>query len=157
MANDPMDRVVPLNSLSGYKVADGEPDIRGWDVVASDGRRLGRVDDLLVDTQANKVRYVNVEGGPQGHVTIPIGYARLERDSKQVLVDRVSDEQFQALPAYNRGGPVTRDYEEQVGRACNLSTSPATPDFYEREEFRGGDVRMQLNEEQLAVGTREVS
>jgi uncharacterized protein YrrD len=77
MANEPMDRVVPMNQLSGYKVADGEPDIRGWDVMASDGRRLGRVDDLLVDTQANKVRYVDVEGGPQGHVTIPIGYARL--------------------------------------------------------------------------------
>jgi uncharacterized protein (TIGR02271 family) len=158
MANDPMDRVVPLNSLSGYKVADGEPDIRGWDVMASDGRRLGRVDDLLVDTQANKVRYVNVEGGPQGHVTIPIGYARLERDSKQVLVDRVSDEQFQALPAYNRGGPVTRDYEEQVGRAFNRDASAGTQgDYYEHDAFRGDEVRLTLSEEELSVGKREVA
>ncbi len=158
MANDPMDRVVPLNSLSGYKVADGEPDIRGWDVMASDGRRLGRVDDLLVDTQANKVRYVNVEGGPQGHVTIPIGYARLERDSKQVLVDRVSDEQFQALPAYNRGGPVTRDYEEQVGRAFNRDASASTQeDYYEHDAFRGDEVRLTLSEEELAIGKRQVA
>ena len=156
MANEPMDRVVPMNQLSGYKVADGEPDIRGWDVMTSDGRRLGRVDDLLVDTQANKVRYVEVEGGTQGHVTIPIGYARLERDSKQVLVDRLSDDQFQALPAYDRG-PVTRDYEERVGRACNLNASPATPDFYENEAFRGNEMRLTLSEEELAIGKRQVS
>jgi uncharacterized protein (TIGR02271 family) len=156
MANEPMDRVVPMNQLSGYKVADGEPDIRGWDVMASDGRRLGRVDDLLVDTQANKVRYVDVEGGPQGHVTIPIGYARLERDSKQVLVDRLSDDQFGALPAYDRG-PITRDYEERVGRACNLQGSPATPDFYENEAFRADEMRLTLSEEQLSIGKREVS
>jgi uncharacterized protein (TIGR02271 family) len=156
MANEPMDRVVPMNQLSGYKVADGEPDIRGWDVMASDGRRLGRVDDLLVDTQANKVRYVDVEGGPQGHVTIPIGYARLERDRHQVLVDRLSDDQFQALPAYDRG-PITRDYEERVGRACNLNASPATPDFYEADAFRGDEMRLTLSEEELSVGKRQVS
>jgi uncharacterized protein (TIGR02271 family) len=156
MANEPMDRVVPLNSLSGYKVADGEPDIRGWDVMTSDGRKLGRVDDLLVDTQANKVRYVDVEGGAQGHVTIPIGYARLERDRNQVLVDRLSDDQYQALPAYDRG-PITRDYEERVGRACNLNASPATPDFYEADAFRGDEMRLTLSEEELAIGKRQVS
>ena len=156
MANEPMDRVVSLNDLSGYKVADGEPDIRGWDVVASDGRRLGRVDDLLVDTQANKVRYVDVEGGPQGHVTIPIGYARLERDSKQVLVDRLSDDQYSALPAYNRQ-PITRDYEEQVGRACNLTASSATPDFYNNDAFRDDEMRLTLSEEELAIGKRQVA
>jgi uncharacterized protein (TIGR02271 family) len=156
MANDPMDRVVPMNQLSGYKVADGEPDIRGWDVMASDGRRLGRVDDLLVDTQANKVRYVDVEGGPQGHVTIPIGYARLERDRHQVLVDRLSDDQFQALPAYDHT-PITRDYEERVGRACNLQASAATPDFYENDAFRGDEMRLTLSEEELAIGKRQVS
>jgi uncharacterized protein (TIGR02271 family) len=155
MANE-MDRVVPMNQLSGYKVADGEPDIRGWDVVASDGRRLGRVDDLLVDTQANKVRYVDVDGEGR-HVTIPIGYATLERDRKQVLVDRLGDEQFNALPAYGRG-PITRDYEEQVGRACNLGTSPATPDFYENDAFRASnEMRLTLNEEELSVGTRQVA
>jgi uncharacterized protein (TIGR02271 family) len=114
------------------------------------------VDDLLVDTQANKVRYVDVEGGPQGHVTIPIGYARLERDRHQVLVDRLSDDQFQALPAYDHQ-PITRDYEERVGRACNLEASPATPDFYETDAFRADDMRLTLSEEELAIGKRQVT
>ncbi|HEX6913020.1 MAG TPA: DUF2382 domain-containing protein [Longimicrobium sp.] len=156
MANEPMDRVVPMNQLSGYRVADGEPDIRGWDVMASDGRRLGRVDDLLVDTQANKVRYVDVEGGPQGHVTIPIGYARLERDRHRVLVDRLNDDQFRALPAYDHT-PITRDYEERVGRACSLGASAATPDFYETDAFRADEMRLTLNEEELAIGRRQVA
>ena len=155
MANE-MDRVVPLNSLPGYKVADGEPDIRGWDVVASNGRRLGRVDDLLVDTQANKVRYVDVDGEGR-HVTIPIGYATLERERREVLVDRLGEEQYSALPSYDRG-PITRDYEEQVGRACRVDASAATPDFYEADAFRGRDeMRLTLSEEQLSVGKREVS
>jgi uncharacterized protein (TIGR02271 family) len=151
-----MDRVVPLNQLSGYKVADGEPDIRGWDVVAGDGSRLGKVDDLLVDTQANKVRYVDVDSGDR-HVTVPIGYARLEESRHQVLVDGLGSEQMQALPSYTRGA-ITRDYEEQVGRACNVTTAAATPDFYEHDAFRGGDreMRLTLNEEQLAVGKRQV-
>jgi uncharacterized protein (TIGR02271 family) len=155
MANEPMDRVVPLNSLSGYKVAEGEPDIRGWDVLASDGRRLGRVDDLLVDTHANKVRYMDVDGDEGRHVTIPIGYARIERDQRQVLVDGVGEEQYSALPAYDRG-PITRDYEERVGQAWNLNAAADT-DFYETDAFRSKDeMRLTLNEEQLSVGKREV-
>ncbi|HEU4881147.1 MAG TPA: DUF2382 domain-containing protein [Longimicrobium sp.] len=158
MASEPMDRVVPLNQLSGYKVADGEPDIRGWDVVAGDGSRLGKVDDLLVDTQANKVRYVDVdvEGGDR-HVTVPIGYARLEETRHQVLVDGLGSEQMQALPSYTRGA-ITRDYEEQVGRAFNVGTAAATSDFYEHDAFRSNDreMRLTLNEEQLSVGKRQV-
>jgi uncharacterized protein (TIGR02271 family) len=158
MASEPMDRVVPLNQLSGYKVADGEPDIRGWDVVASDGSRLGKVDDLLVDTQANKVRYVDVDmDGDARHVTVPIGYARLEENRHQVLVDGLGTEQLRALPNYTHGG-ITRDYEEQVGRACNVTAPAATPDFYEADAFRNNDreMRLTLNEEQLSVGKRQV-
>ena len=45
---------------SGYKVAEGDPDVRGWAVIGQDGRRIGEVDDLLVDTHAMKVRYLEV-------------------------------------------------------------------------------------------------
>lgn len=45
---------------SGYKVAEGDPDVRGWDVMDRDGHRIGEVDDLLIDTEAMKVRYLEV-------------------------------------------------------------------------------------------------
>lgn len=50
-----------LSKLRGFTVAHGDPDVRGWHVFASDGHRIGEVHDLLVDTQALKVRYLDVE------------------------------------------------------------------------------------------------
>ena len=41
-----------LNDLDEFKVADGYPDIRGWEVRTGDGHKLGKVGDLVVDTQA---------------------------------------------------------------------------------------------------------
>lgn len=50
---------------SGYRVAEGDPDVRGWDVMDRDGRRIGEVDDLLIDTEALKVRYLEVRLDPR--------------------------------------------------------------------------------------------
>ena len=120
MANNDMDRVVPLGQLDDYKVAEGDPDVRGWEVMASDGRKIGEVDELLVDTNAMKVRYldVDVEDGVIGdgmdrHVLIPIGYARLEQERDRVMVDGLASADLHALPAYDQG-PLTRDFESSV-------------------------------------------
>lgn len=54
-------RVAALRNLRGYKVAEGDPDVRGWEVTGGDGLRIGTVNDLLVDTVAGKVRYLDIE------------------------------------------------------------------------------------------------
>ncbi|HET9226156.1 MAG TPA: PRC-barrel domain-containing protein [Thermoanaerobaculia bacterium] len=54
-------RVAALRNLPGYKVADEDPDVRGWEVVGGDGVRIGSVNDLLVDTVAGKARYLDIE------------------------------------------------------------------------------------------------
>ena len=54
-------RVTPLRYLRAYRIADGDPDVRGWEVVGGDGRRIGSVNDLLVDTAEGKVRYLDVQ------------------------------------------------------------------------------------------------
>jgi sporulation protein YlmC with PRC-barrel domain len=41
--------VRPLTEVPALRVADPERDVRGWDVLDRDGRRLGTVADLLVD------------------------------------------------------------------------------------------------------------
>ena len=41
MANE-MDRIVPLDDLEDFEVAEGEPDVPGWEVLASDGDRSVR-------------------------------------------------------------------------------------------------------------------
>ena len=53
-------RVSPLRSLHNHRITDGDPDVRGWEVYGADNRRIGRVDDLLVDTEAMKTRYLAV-------------------------------------------------------------------------------------------------
>ena len=54
-------QLVHLDDLHDFKIAEGEPDIRGWDVRGTDGNKLGEVADLLVDTAAMKVRYIEVK------------------------------------------------------------------------------------------------
>ncbi len=53
--------LTPLRELHGYRVVAGDPDVRGWGVLGADGRRIGEVEDLLVDTAALRVRYLEVE------------------------------------------------------------------------------------------------
>jgi hypothetical protein len=118
MAHDDMDRVVPLGQLDDFEVADGDPDVRGWEVLAADGRTIGEVDELLVDAHAMKVRYldVDVDGGviaDDRHVLIPIGFARLDREHDRVMVDGLTATDLLGVPAYGQG-PLTRDFEISV-------------------------------------------
>jgi len=53
-------QLVHFDDLDDFKIADGDPDIRGWDVRGTDGEKIGEVEDLLVDTAAMKVRYIEV-------------------------------------------------------------------------------------------------
>lgn len=57
-------RVAALRNLPGYKVADEDPDVRGWEVGGGDGARIGTVNDLLVDTVSGKVCYLDLELDP---------------------------------------------------------------------------------------------
>ena len=75
--------VTPLRSLHNFRVAEGDPDVRGWNVLGADGRKMGEVDELLVDTRALRVRYLDVtldleaiqEWGAAAAETSPAGAA----------------------------------------------------------------------------------
>ena len=47
----------------GQTVADPAEDVRGRRVIDVDGTKVGRIADLLVDTQQRKVRFLRVEHG----------------------------------------------------------------------------------------------
>jgi uncharacterized protein (TIGR02271 family) len=188
MANE-MDRVVPLGQLDDFKVAEGDPDVRGWQVVASDGRKIGEVDELLIDTNAMKVRYLDVEvenglmAEPDRHVLVPIGYARLDRGSDQVMVDNIASTDLRSMPAYDQS-PVTRDYETSVrnsfmggaagagmaagtagttGAAGSMGTAGTThdTDFYTHDSFDDnrfyGRETGNANEQRLTLSEEELS
>lgn len=146
MADDEMERVIPLGQLDDFTVADGDPDVRGWDVLAADGRKIGEVDELLVDSTAMKVRYLDVDvddGAAAGdrHVLIPIGYARLDRERDRVLVDALQSGDLGGMPVYDQG-PVTRDFEGSVRDSFRASAATAEADRPSAtdDDFYAGDA-----------------
>lgn len=85
-----------LGDLRDFTIADRELDIRGWSVRLPDGRKVGKVDDLVVDTTDLTVRYLEVKvdrdaAGTDDDtwVLIPVGAARLDEKDDAVVVDRL--------------------------------------------------------------------
>jgi len=155
-------RVARLKDLKDFTVAKGDPDVRGWNVYANDGRRIGEVDELLVDVQVMKVRYLDVDldrdvlsatGGALGaspaapgtaaapgarsdHVLIPIGSAQLDEREDRVIVDLLHT-LVGGLPSYDHG-PVTREYETSVRQHFDRDYrhDPARDqDFYDNDLY----------------------
>src|SRR5689334_363896 len=82
------ERLVGLSTLGSWKVSDGEPDIRGWDVKTVSGRQLGSVHDLLVDPDAGEVVLVDVDlPGTDRHTFVPIRVVQIDRARRLVLMD----------------------------------------------------------------------
>jgi hypothetical protein len=80
--------LTPLSSLDSWKVSEGEPDIRGWDVRTVSGRELGSVADLLVDADAGEVVLLDIDlPGTVRHTFVPIRVAQLDRARRIVLMD----------------------------------------------------------------------
>ena len=81
-------RLIRLTDLKHFKIADGEPDIRGWNVFTATGRELGEVDDLLVDTELEEVVMVDVDlKRDDRHTLAPIKAAWIDREHKRVVLN----------------------------------------------------------------------
>lgn len=50
-----------LKDLPEYKVAEDYPDVTGWDVIDTQGQRIGDVSNLLVSKREERVVYLDVE------------------------------------------------------------------------------------------------
>ncbi len=80
--------LMPLREAKHFRVAKGEPDIRGWSVYTSNGREVGRVGDLLVDTSIGEVVMFDVNrGGTGDQAIVPIRAAWIDRETKRVILD----------------------------------------------------------------------
>lgn len=128
-----------LDELSDYKVASDDPDVRGWEVKDADNKVVGKVDNLLVNKEREKVVYLDVEVDksiidanhePYGksasgahefinkegenHLIIPVGHAKLNEDDKYVYTDRIDHRTFAETKRKERGANVDREYEVVV-------------------------------------------
>src|SRR5215213_8675337 len=171
-------QVAALKDLGDYEVAEGYPDPRGWTVRTADGADVGKVRDLIVDTETMRTRYLAVR--LERDVLVPIGAARLDEDDDDVIVDGVAADRFATLPAYDVRS-LSREQEQELRRHFTAGDAmsagaigagaTAGSDFYDHEHFddrgfftRGRErprtaeaERLTVSEEQLSVGKRQVS
>ncbi|CDF78628.1 PRC-barrel-like protein [Formosa agariphila KMM 3901] len=129
-----------LDELSDYKISEGYADIRGWDVKDIDNRVIGKVDNLLVNKEAQRVVYIDVEVDKsiidashdpystdsnrevrefinkdgENHIIIPIGLLDINSDLKHVYTHTVNYRTFSETKRYRKGDNVDRAYEVQV-------------------------------------------
>lgn len=158
---------------SGYEVAKGQPDIRGWEVRDNHGQLIGKVNELIFDSRANKVRYmvVNVNDSKELQlekrtVMVPIGLAVLEHKYDDVILPNVTPFQLRALPKYLKddlGTRAERAISTVFGSADSKAAATYNDDeevdesFYNNEMFnednmysrRGGANANQYNREEV--------
>jgi sporulation protein YlmC with PRC-barrel domain len=80
-------RLVSIDDLDGFDVADGEPDVRGWEVCTLNGRELGSVEDLLVDPERGEVVMLEVSMRGDVHAEVPLRSVQIDRKRKVVVAD----------------------------------------------------------------------
>jgi len=131
MANDKRDRVnvrtnaddagtlVHTRDLDDFDVPKDSPDPRGWDVRSPDGTKIGKVEDLIVDTGEGRVRYVEIaldkdfaKDAARDYALVPIGQARLDDDNDDVIVE-MSATELAGAPRYDRK-ELSREYETSL-------------------------------------------
>lgn len=124
-----------LRDLTDFEVADDNPDVRGWAVRGSDGQPLGVVHELIVDPEALKVRYLDIELDSRFHINehenrilLPIGVASLDADGDNVFVPALNAESVLSYPPYIEL-QITRSYETAMMRALGMELVP-DGDFY---------------------------
>src|SRR5690606_14563689 len=126
MASDKKNKRLQELRGSGFEIADGQPDIRGWEVYDTEARKIGRVKELIFDVRDRKVRYMAIDVVNNQElqledrlVLVPIGLAQLDSQNDDVILQNVTPFQLRALPRYDNdllGPQVERDISMVFGR-----------------------------------------
>ncbi len=142
----------PLSQVKDFEIADKNPDVRGWDILGNDGEKFGTVHELIIDTHAMKVRYLDVDinkkllndNSEAFHILVPIGVAILNRDDKNVIAPQLNLDSLKDYPVYRREPVyVLRDYERSVRdfyAGEEHGSHRYNPDFYEDQYYNESNV-----------------
>ncbi len=119
-----------LSGLPQYRIADGEPNVIGWAVLDDRGMRIGVVRDVIIDPDAEQVRYLVVARETDDvEVAVPVGYANVLDNQLQVPFTL---EDLASLPAAPVG-ELPRDVEVELRLALDRVLTGkrryARPDF----------------------------
>ena len=125
--------MVPLRSLPDWRVAEGDPDIRGWEVFDTSGEKIGQIDDLLINTTTGEAVYAVIAyGGSLGIGTkralLPIDDLQLDLGNKQAIC-HYSVDALKAAPEYEEGRV---DYSSVSGYWAGVAAAEARGQQQER-------------------------
>jgi photosynthetic reaction center H subunit len=109
-------QMLPLRTLEGWSLAEGDPDPRGMTVVGSDGVAAGLVTDLWIDRSVKILRYLEVElSTPEPRrILLPIYYSDIRRRHGRVRVAALSAARLAEAPSLSRPDTITALEEDQV-------------------------------------------
>ncbi|MFJ6376174.1 PRC-barrel domain-containing protein [Pseudarthrobacter oxydans] len=137
MAQNEPGELVKLED-TGKTVADEREDIRGYAVKAASGEDIGTVEDLLIDLDEEKVRFLIVASGGflgigKDKSFIPIDAIKsINEENKDVLLDRSRD-QVAGAPGYDPELADVKSFYEGVygyyGLSPYWSTGYAHPGY----------------------------
>ncbi|CAM4301492.1 PRC-barrel domain-containing protein [Gillisia limnaea] len=134
-----------LEELSDYKVDSHYTNVSGWPVRDNDNRVIGKVSNLLVNLNLEKVVYLDVEvdntiidanhdpyASPankgvrefvnkkgENHIIIPIGMVTIDDKQKFVFTDSIDYQTFAGTKRMTSGANIDRDYEMMVLNSYN--------------------------------------
>lgn len=96
-----------LAQMPSHCIAPGECDIRGWLVLADDGRRVGRVRDVIVDFLTLRLRHIEIMLDPElaeddqdRAVIVPIVCAHVSAHRRQINLRGVTSAEIVRAPRY---------------------------------------------------------
>src|SRR5690606_10334499 len=119
---------------------------------SGDGKKIGKVKELIVDPAEMRVRYLDIKinEGLEGvsddrRMLVPIGVASLDEKDDNVFIKTMETVTILKYPQYS-GGEITRDYETTVRQSLisddEVIEESETPhravtdeDFYHHEHF----------------------
>jgi sporulation protein YlmC with PRC-barrel domain len=138
---------------SDFEIVKDEPDIRGWDVRNIYGEKIGFVEELILDTQEKKVRYMVVDlddnemNLSRRRVLLPIGIAELHQKDDDVIVPNITFDHLKALPDYDRKN-LTPETERLICTTLGRKTEKSSllegkelhPEFYRHEYYNDDNL-----------------
>ena len=148
-----------LEELSDYKVDSHYSDVRGWPIKDRDNRVIGKVSNLLVNINLEKVVYLDVEVDQtiidanydpyaatansgvrefvnqkgENHIIIPIGMVTIDDKQKFVYTDSIDYQTFAGTKRMSSGTNINRDYETMVLNSYNRERSTRYDEDFNRD------------------------
>ncbi|WP_256009976.1 PRC-barrel domain-containing protein [Desertivirga xinjiangensis] len=115
--NNPINNHLKELGKSDYEISEGQSDIRGWLVKNEKGQLLGKVNDLILDTQSKKIKYLilDMDGNELylqvRKVLLPLNITELDEVYKNVICPGLLANEISSLPSYEKG-KITSNVED---------------------------------------------